>query len=156
MNAEKKFLSELLAPELIPEGWIVVDDVAPSDFQVALLVPKPVLLTGEGCWMDESADIILPRARELNGALGLADGKRILAEQDKLGSGFQHQQGVYDIPLLGTKLRDNNDCDPNDPEDEGTLMFGVLHWQRDGHLHLEFYDWKDHRWGDWTRFPCLK
>lgn len=87
--------------DLIPEGWTVVEDVAPTEFDVSKLKPVSFLKSGESRVVGEE---IRKRALELRCNFGLADGKRMLTEQDKIPVEFRK----FYILLPGTVLRDSD------------------------------------------------
>ena len=72
---------QVYAPELIPQGMSVVEDVVPTDFKVEDLEFVGVL---EGKEEPVSGRVMRGRALTLGANLGLADGKRILTEQAKI------------------------------------------------------------------------
>lgn len=86
--------------DLIPKGWAVVEDTVPSMFDISKLKPRSFLKNGED---RISGGEMRKRAVKFKATLGLADGKRLLAEQDKIPAEFR---GYY-IPLPGTILRDS-------------------------------------------------
>jgi hypothetical protein len=78
------------------------------------------------------------RAVEFKGNLGLSDGKRMLAEQDKIPVEFRD----FYILLPGTVLRDS----------DGDLYVPFLYWGGD-RWYLGFY-WLDYDWHVSARFAC--
>ncbi|MDD2758256.1 MAG: hypothetical protein PHD72_02680 [Patescibacteria group bacterium] len=133
------FPSALLATDLIPEGWKVVEDVAPSDFDVSKLVPINFIKNSDKiCSYGISGELLRKRAVKSGSNLGLADGKRILAEPDKLSAEFRY----YIVPLPGTVLQDKF----------GRLHIAVLFAAMDGEeepfvLGFDALD-KDQGWRD--------
>lgn len=131
--------SQRLAADLIPANWTVVkgEDVEPSQFKTADLRPVSYLKNGDGGWIN--TDKMRKRAVELQGNLGLSDGKRIVHEQDELSAEFN---GVSYIPLPGTVLR----------SPDGRLCVPYLY--RDGGRLVVFFDWVGCDWRDRGRFAC--
>jgi len=119
--------------DLIPRGWTVVEDVAPTAFDISKLKPVPFLKQGES---EISGEEMRKRAVEFNGNLGLADGQRMLAEQDKIPAEFRD----YYIVLSGTVLRDSG----------GSLSVPFLYFNG-GRWVLDFC-WLDGVWGGLGRF----
>lgn len=87
--------------DLIPEEWTVVEDVAPSAFDISKLKPVSFLKSGESSIGGEE---MRRRAVKFKANLGLADGKRMLVEQDKIPAEFRD----FYIVLSGTVLRDSD------------------------------------------------
>lgn len=144
VEAKGLFPSQIHAPELIPEytdgqgqkrKWKVIEDVAPSAFEVSKLKPRSFL---KGPKTLLSGEAMRRHAVKLKGNLGLADGKRLLAEQDKIPAEFQD----FYIPLPGTVLRDPI----------GDLRVAYLYWHGDRWL-LSFRWLGDDR-DDRGRFAC--
>ena len=94
-----QFPSVVLAGDLIPDDWTIVEDIAPSKFDVSKLKLKSFLRSEDPGWINGSE--LRKRAPTLKGHWSLVDGKRMLDEQDKISVEFQ---GFY-IPLTGTLLR---------------------------------------------------
>ena len=90
---------------LIPKGWViamidgVAQNVAPSQFDISKLKPCSFLKKDESII---SGPEMRRRAVQFKGNLGLCDGKRMLAEQDKIPKEFRD----FYILLPGTLLRD--------------------------------------------------
>jgi len=112
-----------------------VEDVAPSTFDVSMLKSCSFRKDGEP---PISGDEVRKRAIQFRGNLGLADGKRMLAEQDKISAELQE----YCISLPGTVLRDSDDY----------LHVPCLRFF-DGHWVLDFF-WLGGDWPDYVRFAC--
>ena len=123
--------------DLIPEGWTVVEDVAPSVFDVSKMKPVSFLKEGESFIGGEE---MRKRAIELKGNLGLADGQRMLDEPNKIPVELRN----FSILLPGTVLRD-----------------------LDGHLRVSYLSFLVGRWiplfhglvNDWDdndRFACCE
>ncbi|MBI5222484.1 MAG: hypothetical protein HY980_03235 [Candidatus Magasanikbacteria bacterium] len=133
--------SEIHAADLIPtengNPWEVVEDVETSAFDVAKLRPRSFLKDRE---LSIGGDEMRRRAVEFKGNLGLADGKRIVAEQRNFSSEFD---GFY-IPLPGTVLRDPH----------GDLYVADLHRLGD-RWYIDF-DRLGPDWNDDGRFACSK
>lgn len=123
--------------DLIPDGWAVVEDVAPSTFDVSELKPVSFLKPGESSIGGEE---MRKRAIEFKGNLGLADGKRLLAEQDKIPVEFRE----FYITLPGTVLRDS----------DGILRVPYLRFNV-GRWVLDFL-WLGDDWHDDDRFACCE
>ncbi len=123
--------------DLIPEGWTVVEDVAPSTFDVSKLKPASFLKQGESSIGGEE---MRKRAIEFKGNLGLADGKRLLAEQEKIPAEFRK----FYISLPGTVLRASGGglCVPDLYFDGGRWVLG--------------FSWIDGDWFDFARFACCE
>lgn len=96
---KKKFSSFFEAAELIPKGWGLMSDVAPSDFELSKL--KFVQLSTVCKLVDY--DDVHKLAIRLNGSLGLVDAKRILAEADAIPESLRS----CDILFPGTRLHDS-------------------------------------------------
>lgn len=124
------FPSQIHAADLIPQGWMVVEDVAPSKFHVKELEFISFLNQGES---SINCEVIRQRAVTLKANLGLVDGKRILAEQDKLPVELRDKY----IVLPGTLLR----------APDGLLRVAYLFWDG-GRWCLSFRwlgcDWVGH------------
>lgn len=106
---------------LIPKGWTiamidgVAQDVAPSQFDISKLKRRAFLKVGE--W-SISVEEVRKRAVEFKSNHGLADGKRMIVEQDKIPIEFRG----FCIMLPGTIL-----CDSR-----GNLRLALLEWGVDG------------------------
>jgi hypothetical protein len=96
--AKTEFPSATLAADLIPSGWTIVEDVAPTLSSAGDLEFIPVLREGEP---PVRGDVMRQRAKEQNANLGLADLKRALETQAEIPAGLQ---GKY-ITFAGTVLR---------------------------------------------------
>lgn len=95
------FPSEVHAAALIPKEWTIVEDVEPTpDLKVEELEFISFLEQGESY---VGGEVMRGRAKKLGANLGLADGKRILEQEDKIPVEL-HGQIV--IVLLGTVLTD--------------------------------------------------
>ncbi len=116
--------------------WEVVEDVAPSDqLDISKLKPRSFLKNGEKYITREE---MRKRAVEFKGNLGLCDGKRMLAEQDKIPKEFRN----FNISLPGTVLSDSS----------GLLYVPCLCY-RGGRWYLDFcYIGID--WYGRDRFAC--
>lgn len=123
--------------DLIPDGWKVAEDVAPSSFDVSKLKLVAFLKKGESAIGGVE---MRKRAIELKGNLGLADGQRLLAEQDKIPVEFRD----YYIVLSGTVLRGSG----------GDLDVPCLAFF-DGRWVLDFF-WLDDGWHGLVRFACCE
>ncbi len=92
--------SHLYAADLIPKGWMVIEDVVPSTtLDVSKLKFRSFLKDGE-LWVN--GKVLRKRAVELKGNLGLTDAKRFLAEQGKIPA----KPRDFYIVFPGTVLRD--------------------------------------------------
>lgn len=117
-------------------GYTVVENVAPSSFDIAKLVPRQFVSAGNWLGGEELRDF----ACKNGGNLGLADGIRMLGNDGgkQIPAAFQ---GSY-IPLPGTLLRVS----------DGVLYLACLYWSgREWRLH--FYR-LDGRWHDGVRLAC--
>lgn len=116
----------------VPDGWTVVEDVAPSEFDVSKMRPISFITREE---FAVNSEVMRERAVKKGCNFGLVDGMRILTEQDKLSARFYE---IGRILLPGTVL-----CDEN-----GALCIPVISFDRDRdrwvlyfrHLHA----WSDH------------
>jgi len=143
----KQLVSELLvqgsalATGLVPAGWTVattdgvIQDVAASQFDVAKLRPRAFHKAEESY---VAGDEMRLRAVKAKANWGLADGQRILAEQDKLSAEFR---GFY-IPLAGTVL-----CGS-----DGGRHVACLSWL--GGRWVLYFHWLGLDWFDSGRFAC--
>ena len=138
------FPSQIYCPELIPEytdkngskrRWDVLEDVAPSQFDVGKLKPRSFLHGNES---SISSEEMRKRARQFKANLGLLDGKRLLAEQDKIPPEFR---GFY-IPLPDTLLRGS----------DGSVHVPDLYFHGD-RWYLSFR-WLGRDWDGRGRFAC--
>jgi len=129
--------SATLATDLIPKGWEVVEDVAPTDFQVGDLEFISFL---EGNETSVGSETMRSRAVVLKANLGLADGKRILAEQEKIPVELR---GCI-IVLPGTVLRSPDGC----------LRVADLYWN--GNRWCLFHHWIVSDWGGRDRLARNK
>lgn len=111
------FPSHLHAADLIPKGWVVVEDVEPSDFKVEDLVFVGFLKDGETV---VSGTVMRERAVALKANLGLSDAPRLLQDQTKIST---ERSGNNFIVLAGTVLR-SPDGNLNVP----VLNFGGEQW----------------------------
>lgn len=93
-----QFPSETHAADLIPEGWAVVEDVEPSEFNISDLEFISFL---EGDEQYVAGEEMRKRAVTLRGNLGLCDGKRLLAGQNEIPEDLRSKY----IALPGTVLR---------------------------------------------------
>ncbi len=122
-------------PSLIPAGWTVVEDIAPTpDLDVSRLVLRSFLRDGETVIRGEDIRV---RARELKGNWGLSDAPRFLADGGKrIAVEFQ----PFYIPLSGTVLRDafGRLCIPwlNFRGERWCLDFGLLGFDWGGYGRL--------------------
>lgn len=107
-----RFPSEILAQTLIPQGFSVIEDVEPSEFDATDLEYISFLREKEEiCYVNE----IRTRAVALGANLGLVDGKRIFDQRDN----FPEAARTSHLLLPGTLLRDiHND-----------LYIMILLWQ---------------------------
>lgn len=122
--------SEIHARTLIPEGWVVVEDVPPSTtFEVKNLELVPFLGKGE---QYVEGGVMKKRATEAQANLGLVDGKKLLDNQAKIPAEMRD----YYLVLPGTVLRDP----------DGDLRVPYLYWY-DGRWQLDF-GWLDFNWRD--------
>jgi hypothetical protein len=135
--AKSEFPSLATAADLIPEGWTVVEDVAPTLSSAGDLEFIPVLREGEP---PVRGDVMRQRAKEQNANLGLADLKRALETQAEIPAGLQ---GKY-ITFAGTVLRDA----------VGDLYVAYLYWH-DGRWVVDF-SWLDSGWGGSDRLARCK
>lgn len=104
--------------EALPKGWTVVENVPQAIFEVDKLRFRPLI---EQYRVPVSSKEMLRRALELHGNIGLADGYRLIAEQDRIP---KEMQGKC-ILLPGTIMRDQN----------GELVIKAI-----------IYDFDKHRW----------
>ncbi len=131
------FPSQLLAPDLIPAGWRIESDVEPTEFEVSDLEFIPFLKEGETV---VTGDVMCERALVLKANLGLADGKKILANQDKIPKKLR---GKW-IALTGTVLRDLG----------GKRLVAHPYWRGD-RWGLRFY-WLSYDWNSLYRLARRK
>ncbi len=137
------------ATGLVPDGWVVMKDVAPTfDLVVAALRPRTLrsLLVNDCVEGDDVAQL----AVDVNANWGMADGQRILDQQADLSSEFDGS----DIPLSGTILCDpNGDIDVFDLDNgwSGGRYIGYLRQDDVGHWRLRF-GWFDGDWEGDVRF----
>lgn len=124
-----------LATSLVPAGWSVVEDVAPSNFDVAKLRPRTILRDGES---RIGGDKMRPRVPDAKANWGLADGARILDEQTRLSRDFD---GMV-IPLPGTVLHDQR----------GFRRLGFLCQDAYGGRWCLFFDYLGLDWHDFVPF----
>ncbi len=87
--------------ELIPKGWEIVEDIAPSKFQVKDLEFISFLEKGEEYI---GGEVMRQRAVKLKANLGLADAKYLLDHQAEIPAKLR---GKKYIVLPGTVLRDS-------------------------------------------------
>lgn len=132
---ESKSVSD--TTDLIPNGWTVVEDIAPSQFDVNKLKPRSFLKKSDKKGYINSEEM-RKRVVEFKGNLGLSDAKRMLAEQDKIPTEFRD----FYIPFPGTVLRDS----------DGDLIVPYLCWGGD-RWYLGFR-WLGNDWFDGDRFAC--
>ncbi len=131
------FPSLTLAADLIPSGWTIVEDVAPTLKSAGDLEFIPVLREGEP---SVRGDVMRQRAKEQNANLGLADLKRALETQAEIPAGLQ---GKY-ITFAGTVLR----------HADGYLYVADLYWH-DDRWFVNFCR-LDHDWRDSVRLARCK
>ena len=133
------------ALDLIPEytdekgntkKWEIVEDVAPSQFDISQLKPLSFLKNGEEYITSEE---MCRRAVEFKANLGLADGKRMLADGGKL---IPKEFRDFYIPLSGTLLRGPR----------GGLYVPYLYWY--GGRWALFFGWLGNGWDGGDRFAC--
>lgn len=91
--------------DFIPKGWTVEKDVASNVFDMKKIKPVSFLKPGEEDGIDCEEEL-RKRAIELKGNFGLADGLRMLAEQDKIPVEFRK----FTVLLPGTVLLDRHGC----------------------------------------------
>ncbi len=106
------FPSQILASNLlIPTGWEIIEDVAPTDFKISDLEMVPFLEGGESYI---NGEVLRQRAVGLKANLGLADAKYFLDHQAEIPVEFQSEYLVF----TGTLLRDP----------DGNLLVAGLSW----------------------------
>lgn len=136
--------SELLAADLIPEyedeagkkrKWEVVEDVAPSQFEVKDLEYVSFLEPDDPGYVN--GEVVRARAVVLKANYGLVDGKRILERQNEIPVDMRGKV----IVLPGTLLRDRR----------GNLVIGFLRW--DGVRWVLSFGWVDFDFDDNYRLP---
>jgi hypothetical protein len=131
-----KFPSQIHAPECIPEGWTVVEDVEPFGHPSGF-TPKRFLRStdrGEGVPIEDGridGPMLRYRAVELRANKGLSDAKHML----KGHLWVQTYLRSYRLVFIGTVLRNQNDF----------LYVPCLRWWND-HWELEF-EQLTHAWG---------
>src|SRR3989344_923022 len=128
-------ISHVSLADLVASGWALLDDAAPSTFEIESLRPCSFLKEGES-WID--GDEMRKRAVGLKANLSFADGERLLAEQDKIP---KELQGFY-ILLPGTVLR----------APDGDL--GIPYLVFDGGRWVRRFRWLKSLWYDLTHFAC--
>ncbi len=134
---ENPFPSQIFASDLLPEGWSVVEDVSPTEFEVKDLEFITFLEEGES---SVNGETMRQRAINLKANLGLVDAKRMLAHQDEIPV---KMRGKY-IIFTGTLLRGP----------DGLLYVACLYW-RDDRWDLHFL-WLGHDWHDGARLARRK
>lgn len=102
----------------LPERHIVIENVGLTlNLDISKLKPRPFINMSVGNKCDNGCNEEMRKcAVKLNANLGLDDGQRMLAEQDKIPVEFRG----FDIPLPGTLL-----CDPS----SGLYVMCLL-WER--------------------------
>lgn len=123
---------------LIPKGWEVVEDVEPTpDLDISKLKPRSFFKDSDKNGYI-SGEEMRKRAQEFKGNLGLSDGKRMLAEQDKIPPEFRSY-----IPLPGALVRDS----------DGKLRVPCLGWSYD-HRWVLYFDFLSNDWFESDHFAC--
>ncbi|TSC83730.1 MAG: hypothetical protein G01um101413_870 [Parcubacteria group bacterium Gr01-1014_13] len=126
----RKFPSLLsTAGDIIPRGWEVVEDVAPSKFEVKDLELISFLENGEE-WIGTKE--MYKRAVDLNANLGLVDAKYVLEHQGEISAEFRKRSLLF----TGTKALDL----------QGILCFPFLYWS--GNHWVFHFGWGEIKWGD--------
>ena len=94
----------------IPNGWKELQYVAPLEFDISKLRPRPFLKSGE---LRIDNEEMCQRAMKFKGYISLADGKSMVHEQHSISSVFRDYyirlpatllrgpRGSFDIPCLG-------------------------------------------------------
>ncbi len=123
-----KFPSEIHCPDLIPDGYEILEDVEPSKFQVKDLKLASFLHDEDGGSVN--GEIMRQRAVKLSANFGLVDAQFILDHQDEIPVGFRGECLVF----TGTLLRYPN----------GDLHVAYLRWNG-ARWYLAFY-WLDDDW----------
>jgi len=126
-SAKLAFPSLTLAADLIPSGYTVVEDVAPTLKSIGDLDLASFLEPGESYVNGET---MRQRAVVLKANLGLADLKVALADQAKISE----EAKPFYIVFPGTVLRDP----------DGRLCVAYLSWG--GDLCVAYLGWDDDRW----------
>lgn len=131
--------SEMLAAELIPEGWsiAVIDgvpqDVAPSKFKVSELESVSFVRKNESY---VGGELMLKRALLHRANFGLADVKYLLDHQSEIPVALRRQYLVF----TGTLLRDTR----------RGLHIPYLYWN--GRNWVLIFAWLGLEWDDSARF----
>lgn len=134
-----EFPSLIHAADLIPEGYKVVRDVQPTlNLDISKLKFRSFIKISDDQDYINSEEMS-KRAVDLLGNLGLVDGKRLLAEQDKIPVDFR---GNFYIPFPGTVW-----CDPN-----GHLSIPCLFW--DDIQWILYFHWLEDDWDGRGRLAC--
>lgn len=103
-----RFPSEIHAPELIPEGYQVVVDVEPSEFDLDAMEYVGFLEEKDGKQEEYVVGKVMRgRSVILEATFGLVDLKRFLAEPEKIQAEFR---GKKVIIFTGTVLRGPDGC----------------------------------------------
>jgi hypothetical protein len=130
--------SEVLAPDLIPEKWKVVDDVIPTP-RLSLQAVEFISLLDEGqSWVSSAK--MRERAKRLGADLGLADAKFFLEHQAEIQEELRGKVLVFP----GTVL-----LDP-----DGRANAVCLEWS-DGRW-IVCFRWFDYDWQDFGRLVRVK
>lgn len=134
-TTDSSFPSATLAADLIPGGWKIVEDVAPSEFKIGDLKFLSFLKESES---SVTGKTMRQRAVAMKGNLGLSDAKRLLTEKEKIPRDLR---GCY-IVFPGTVLRVPRGC-----LGVAYLYWGVGRWGL-------FWAWLGSGWGGRGRFAC--
>lgn len=132
-----QFPSETQAADLIPEGWAVVEDVEPSEFNISDL-EFVSFLEGEEQYV--AGEEMRKRSVALRGNLGLCDAKRLLAGQNEIPEDIRSKY----IVLPGTVLRGS----------DRYLRVPFLYWH--GGRWILIFFWLDYVWYGGYRFARRK
>jgi len=100
-NADS-FPSATLAADLIPKGWKIIEDVAPSKFKISDLKLAPFMEEGEDYGYGKP---VREYSVGFKDNLGLVDAKFILEHQQEIPAEFQNNYLVFS----GTVLRNPDD-----------------------------------------------
>jgi len=115
----KQFPCQIHCPDLIPEGYEVLEDVERHEFKVSDLEFPSFLRDGDGGYID--GELMRKRAVEIVANYGLSDVPTLLGKDGK-GLGIPEElRGNNYIVLSGTLLRDP----------DGGLCVPFLYWSGD-------------------------
>ncbi len=138
----KKHPSEIYAPDWIPAGCKVVEDVNPRQFEISDLEWWSFYDEKDELTRVVEPETMLDRAKLNDANFGLVDGKRIWERREQIAPEIR---GTFHIVLAGTRLFDSAD---------GREKICIMLWS-EGHLIPKYLALK-FGWYNYQRLPRIR